>query len=167
MNVIGLDISRKRLEMGRREGNNTEIVCGSATNLPFRKDCFDSVVFLEIAEHMDETCQDAALKELEYVLKPSGTIVATTPNKYIYRLMSKYLHLFEYNSEHIRDLTLGQMKKLFKRYFEISMISGKSGSDFLDRVLPVSLRWDILMVGKKAVLTKAADCACRQLSFLF
>jgi ubiquinone/menaquinone biosynthesis C-methylase UbiE len=144
-----LDLSRKRLEMSRSEGNNTDVVCGSATNLPFRHDCFDSVVFLEIVEHMDKTCQDAALKELEYVLKPSGTIVATTPNKYVYHLMSKYLHLFEYNPEHIRDLTFGQMKKLFRRYFEISRISGKSGSDFLDKVLPISLRWDILIVGKK------------------
>ena len=149
LNVVGLDLSRKRLEMSRKEGNNTDVVCGSATNLPFKQDCFDSVVFLEIVEHMDEACQNAALREIECVLKLGGNIVATTPNKPIYHLMTKYLHLFEYNSEHVRDLTFSQMKELFRKYFEINLVDGKTGSDFLRQRLPVSLCWDILMVGKK------------------
>ena len=75
LNVVGLDLSRERLQMSRKEGNNTDVVCGSATILPFKQDCFDSVVFLEIVEHMDEACQNAALREIECVLKTGGNIV--------------------------------------------------------------------------------------------
>ena len=150
LNVVGLDLSRKRLEMSRKEGNNTDVVCGSATNLPFKQDCFDSVVFLEIVEHMDEACQNAALREIECVLKPGGNIVATTPNKPIYHLMTKYLHLFEYNSEHVRDLTFSQMKELFRKYFEINLVDGKTGSDFLVQSTSRILCWDILMVEKRS-----------------
>jgi 2-polyprenyl-3-methyl-5-hydroxy-6-metoxy-1,4-benzoquinol methylase len=151
LDVVGLDLSRKRLEMSLKEGNNTNVVCGSATNLPFKQDCFDSVVFLEIVEHMDETHQNTALKEINSVLKPGGNIVATTPNKPIYHFLTKYMHLFEYNPEHVRDLTFGQMKKLFKSYFELNSIDGKTGSNFLDRIFPSILCWDILMIGKKAI----------------
>ncbi len=157
LEVVGLDLSRKRLEMSRKEGNNTDVVCGSATNLPFKADCFDSVVFLEIVEHMDEVCQNAALKEIESVLKIDGNMVATTPNRTVYYFMTKYLHLFEYNTEHVRDLTFGQMKRLFKRYFEINQIDGKTGSDLLDKFVPTFLCWDILMVGKKRSFAIASD----------
>jgi 2-polyprenyl-3-methyl-5-hydroxy-6-metoxy-1,4-benzoquinol methylase len=153
LDVVGLDLSRRRLKMSRREGNNTDVICGSATSLPFRQNCFDSVLFLEIVEHMDQTGQNESLKEIEHVLKPGGNVVVTTPNKRIYHLLTKYLHLFEYNPEHLRELTLNETKKLLRKYFEIDLVDGKTGSDILDKLVPVSLCWDLLLVGKKSQLT--------------
>jgi len=148
LNVVGLDLSKRRLKLSQKAGNK-DLVCGSATNLPFKPSCFDSVVFLEIIEHMNQVNQNRALAAIENTLKTNGTIVITTPNKHIYQLFSKHLHLFPYNQEHIYELTLGEIKNMFSKHFKILLVDGKTGISFLDKIVPVYFCWDLLLVGKK------------------
>lgn len=52
-------------------------ICGDATKLPFKNDCFDTVAALDLLEHIknDILC----LEEIIRVLKPKGTIFLFVP----------------------------------------------------------------------------------------
>jgi SAM-dependent methyltransferase len=145
--VIGVDSSMDRLIKCRAEGNNDDLVCASAANLPFASDSLDSVLFLETIEHMDEEQQDRSLKEIHRVLKPRGLVVVTTPNRPIYRLLAKSLRLCEYNPEHVRELSLAEAKRMAERYFALVSVDGKLG--FLDKLIPTAMCWDILVIAEK------------------
>jgi len=145
--AIGVDSSMARLKKCRAECNNDNLFCASAANLPFASDSLDTVLFLEVIEHLDEEQQDRSLREIHRVLKPKGLVVVTTPNRPMYRLITKLLHLFEYNPEHVRELSLAEAKGMMERYFALVLVDGKLG--FLDRLMPTGMCWDILVIAKK------------------
>ena len=53
-----------------------EIVCG-AQELPFRDSVFDTVVCTEVLEHVPDP--GLALREIRRVIKPSGSLILSTP----------------------------------------------------------------------------------------
>ncbi len=53
---------------------------GSITQLPFENNTFDTVLALDVLEHLAYTEQGIALKEIRRVLKPGGTILFSCPN---------------------------------------------------------------------------------------
>ncbi len=57
----------------------TNAVKADATLLPFRDSSFDSVLAGELLEHLQDP--SLFLRESSRVLKPSGTLVLTTPNR--------------------------------------------------------------------------------------
>lgn len=61
---------------------DTKRVPGSILQMPFSNDTFDYVVCSEVIEHVPEPAQ--AIKEIYRVLKPGGTLVLTTPNRFWY-----------------------------------------------------------------------------------
>jgi len=153
INVISMDISLRRLTLCKNEGNNDYIVRASCTHLPFKPICFNSVLFLEVIEHLNEKDQKLPLREIRRILKPNGKIVITTPNRPIYRLITKFLHFFRYNPEHVHELSLTEVSNLVQAYFKIISIEGKLlGKEklaFLDRIIPNLLHWNTLLTGKK------------------
>jgi len=152
VDVVSLDLSRDRLKMCKDEGNNDEVIRASCVQLPFKSNCFNSVLFLELIEHLNLKDQDKALSETNRILKSSGRIVITSPNKPIYCLLTKFLHVFEYNPEHIHELSLSEIKNLVRKYFTITLVDGKIGGpiDFLDKLCPALLCWDIVLIGKRS-----------------
>jgi ubiquinone/menaquinone biosynthesis C-methylase UbiE len=153
LEVVGIDISKKRLKYAKVKGNNDLVICASCTHLPFKSNCFDSVLLIEVIEHLHEEGQEATLREIRRVLNSEGTIIITTPNRPIYHLLAKYLHLFKYNPEHVKELSLQEVRNLVMKYFKILSIDGKISSKrflgFLDKILPKSLCWDILIICRK------------------
>jgi ubiquinone/menaquinone biosynthesis C-methylase UbiE len=114
LEVIGIDISEKRLKYAKVEGNNNLIICASCTHLPFKSNCFDSALLIEVIEHLNEENQETTLSEIRRVLKSEGTLIITTPNRPIYHLLAKYFHLFKYNPEHIKELSLWEVRNLVR-----------------------------------------------------
>lgn len=53
---------------------------GSITDLPFEDNHFDTVMALDVLEHLYYNDQGKALQEIRRVLKPGGTIVFSCPN---------------------------------------------------------------------------------------
>lgn len=145
--VVSLDLSARRIQMCRAEGNSENMLLGSSVRLPFKSASFDTVIFLEVIEHLEKAVQVEALEEIARVLKDGGTIVLTTPNRPIYRLLSKYLHLFGHNPEHVGEMTLGEARAAMEKQFRVTFVDGKMG--FLDRLIPTFLCWDLMLVGKK------------------
>ena len=53
---------------------------GSASQLPLQDDSFDTVILLEVLEHLERPQQ--ALKEIQRVLRPGGTLILSLPFLY-------------------------------------------------------------------------------------
>jgi len=68
--AIGLDVEANK-EMG--------IVAGDLLRLPFESGTFDSVLSMDVLEHMPADSVGAALREIHRVLKPGGYLCMTTP----------------------------------------------------------------------------------------
>ncbi|MCL0038953.1 methyltransferase domain-containing protein [Dehalococcoidia bacterium] len=98
--IVGVDIDHDSLKDAKEVlGKNCDKfapICADATCLPFKKETFDTVMCIEIIEHITE--DRAFIKELYRVLKKDGNLVLTTPNSSVPRnrfnpapLVPKYL----------------------------------------------------------------------------
>ncbi len=82
--VIGLDISLTELILGRKllaeQGVEALLVAGCAESLPFADGLFDLIFSPDVIEHVAE--QPKYLREARRVLKPGGTLLMNSPNRY-------------------------------------------------------------------------------------
>lgn len=74
--VIGLDVDASAKK------NRLMATKGTATSLPFKSNTFDSMLMLEVIEHMEKEDALEALKEAKRTLKRGGVLLITTPNKW-------------------------------------------------------------------------------------
>lgn len=77
VNVHGVDISRKGVDLANKKGLHAK-VADISVHIPFRSNTFDLVISSETIEHVLNP--DIFLKEIYRVLKPGGIILITTPN---------------------------------------------------------------------------------------
>lgn len=82
VSCVGVDVSDSMLDIARAklagQGLPIELHCINGEQLPFDDDSFDTGINFEVLEHTPEPAQ--LLAELARVVKPSGTVVVTTPN---------------------------------------------------------------------------------------
>jgi len=74
-NCIGIDFTHHDFEGNKK----SEFIQMSAENLGFQNETFDKIIMIEVIEHLFNDSK--ALHEIRRVLKPSGSIVLTAPNK--------------------------------------------------------------------------------------
>jgi len=83
LNLYGLDISEKNVEITKREldesGIKVDLTVGSIDTLPFSENYFDVIVASEVLEHLDNSTLQKGLSEIVRILKPGGYFLATTP----------------------------------------------------------------------------------------
>ncbi len=73
LNVIGVDISKKMLDMARLKLPNLEFVKASASSLPFPDQNFDIVVTVSAFHYFEQPLD--TLEEIRRILKPQGKLV--------------------------------------------------------------------------------------------
>ena len=76
---IGLDISAKLLEVGRRKHPHIEFVAGDIEHLPFPAESFDGALLSGVVHHFPDPSPCAA--ETFRLLRPRGRFVAFDPNR--------------------------------------------------------------------------------------
>jgi 2-polyprenyl-3-methyl-5-hydroxy-6-metoxy-1,4-benzoquinol methylase/uncharacterized protein YbaR (Trm112 family) len=132
--VIGVDIALRWLVIARKRlqaaGERTELVCASATHLPFADGAFDAVVGLHVLEHTP--APQAILTESARTLAPGKCCFFVTPNRFSLgpepcvrvwgvgflprRLASAYVRLLSGRPyRHIRLLSVFELGRSFKR----------------------------------------------------
>lgn len=82
--VVGVDVSLEELILGRKllgeRGVSAGLVAGCAEALPFAGDTFSFVYSPDVIEHVRD--QAAYLGETRRVLRPGGTVVLNSPNRF-------------------------------------------------------------------------------------
>lgn len=114
-------------------------VSGNIPPLPYEDNSFDCVVSFQVIEHIAD--DHLFLKEISRVVKPSGLVLITTPN----RLMS-----LSRNPWHEREYTADELTLLAKKYFSVVEMKGIAGNEnvmqYYDRnkkSVDKLMRWDI------------------------
>lgn len=121
IHAIGVDLSRRDLETARSRqaefqpppdhGGSLNFMQASALDLPFADASFDVVICSEVLEHIFD--QRGVIRELERVLRPGGTLVASVPRAWPERLcwwLSDAYH--EEPGGHIRIYGRRQLQRL-------------------------------------------------------
>lgn len=87
--LVGLDVNETPLISGNfrenKDVSTIQFICGSAEEMPFDDNSFDSATALFMLYHVD---RDVALAELQRVVKPGGKIIISTSgenNKMVHR----------------------------------------------------------------------------------
>jgi GT2 family glycosyltransferase/SAM-dependent methyltransferase len=112
-NVTGVDISAEAVGHARErygDVNNLSFMSGSASEMPLAHSSFDAVVSFETLEHL--TQHDEMLAEIHRVLKPSGFLILSSPNKKAYSDDRNFSNEF-----HVRELYFSELDDLVRRHF--------------------------------------------------
>ncbi len=110
--VQGVDISATAIRHSTQKytAPNLQFSEGSCIQIPFPDASFDLVVSFETIEHINE--QFLFLSEIKRVLKPTGMLIISTPDKQIYCNESTYT-----NPHHQKELTHAEFTQLIKEHF--------------------------------------------------
>jgi len=111
--VVGIDTEPENLEICRK--HQLPVQEGSVYALPFAEASFDTVLFSEVIEHLDEP--ERALGEIARVLRPGGRIIVIFPNDRMFmlaRLMMGMVREAFYDPGHVRQWTPRQMRKALR-----------------------------------------------------
>jgi len=79
--AYGIEISEEDLKTAKKyiKDEKIKLFQGSATNLPFEDNFFDTVVNTEVLEHIPIDTENMMFSEISRVLKKDGVVYLTTP----------------------------------------------------------------------------------------
>lgn len=114
--VVGLDRSTEAIDYGRLHygSGRLQFVRADATAVPVRSGAMDAVVAMEMIEHIDDA--KAVLSEVRRVLKLSGLLLVSTPNRLVTgngEKPSNPFHVREYTPDEFRALLKGEFEEVF------------------------------------------------------
>mgnify|MGYP000318422186 CR=1 FL=1 len=83
--IIGIDIDEENIQRLIAENTFAEVsfLKASAIDLPFKEESFDTVVSLEVMEHIPKGKERKYFHEAYRVLKKGGTFCLSTPNDHV------------------------------------------------------------------------------------
>lgn len=76
---------------------------------------FDTILMFEVIEHMLDP--DEVLNIVEKLLKPNGTFICSTPNKWVYHI-ANWIAFRPSDKTHINEMTRKEFVKLINTHFE-------------------------------------------------
>lgn len=111
--VIGIDSDPEAVRYARDhyQAPNLTYNVMDVTSLALQAQRFTAAICLEVFEHVQN--YDALLAEAARVLKPSGTLVLSTPNKQIWSPRSQT----PINPWHVREFTRAEFGQAIEQYF--------------------------------------------------
>jgi O-antigen biosynthesis protein len=110
--VTGVDIASEAISHAKAKYalQNLSFVEGAVDSVPLGTSSIDVVVSFETLEHHDK--HEAMLAEIKRVLRPSGLLIISTPDKRLYSEIPQYQ-----NEYHVKELYTDEFKALIGRYF--------------------------------------------------
>lgn len=138
--VYGIDISPRAVEIAKSRGINAERVNLNTDALPFEDNYFDTVVCLDVIEHVFDPVR--LLAEINRVLKTGGTSIVSAPNIRTFGRIATLLFLGRfpgtsddkqgYDGGHLHYFTYSDITNLLnKNGFEVTGKYGVFGKNFL------------------------------------
>lgn len=87
--VVGVDISKKLLEMAKENNPKTKFYVGSAESLPFKDSTFSVVLIDSVLHHLMK--YDKPIREIRRVLKKGGKLCFMEPHKSFIRSLIDFI----------------------------------------------------------------------------
>ncbi|AVV56246.1 methyltransferase domain-containing protein [Paenibacillus glucanolyticus] len=112
--VYGIDLSEEAINYANEQysTNNIEFFKSTVENINLPDKSVDVIVSFETIEHIDEVNQNKFLTEVKRILKDSGTLIISTPNKKVYSDIRNYRNEF-----HIREFYKEEFYSFLNNYF--------------------------------------------------
>lgn len=104
--VVSADLNRSSLQYGKIVFNkkNMDAICCDARYLPFRNSSFDAIISIETLEHVKN--QPLFLESIRNIVKPSGSILLSTPNKNVTSpILSTPINPYHYKEYELSEIT--------------------------------------------------------------
>ncbi|MCM8801403.1 MAG: class I SAM-dependent methyltransferase [Candidatus Omnitrophica bacterium] len=127
--TYAFDLSFNAVKIARQDFPGHFYLVADANKIPFKDNCFDSVICSEVLEHVEYP--DALISEFNRILRPKGELILTVPNWLsFYGLVRKIAEIifqkpFTASGQPIDNwFTLKKLHILLKDYFKIQIIKG-------------------------------------------
>lgn len=124
--VYGIDISEEAILYAKEKYPDEKLtfLCASIENIPLPDNSIDCVVSFETIEHVGEELQHKFMAEIKRILRPSGFLLMSTPNKAVYSDMfqqDNHFHMKEFYYQEFIDFIQRYFKNhtVFSQYFEV------------------------------------------------
>lgn len=112
--VYGIDLSEKRVLEARKRAPHATVKRGDVTKIPFSNGFFDTVVCMDVLEHLDEPWK--ATSELMRVTKKGGRVIVSVPHERNVSLSRLFTLRFPpHVPEHINEISPGDLERAFGR----------------------------------------------------
>jgi SAM-dependent methyltransferase len=123
--VVGLDLSDATIRACRAEGTDAQLrfEAGDVTRLPLPDASVDLYVSFETVEHVED--DDRFVAEARRVLRPSGRLVCSTPNRAVTNPGTAITDP-PFNPYHLREYTPDELRTLLGRHFGTVELLGQS-----------------------------------------
>jgi SAM-dependent methyltransferase len=108
---VGLDISRRGLELATAEAPDARLVQGDLSTLPFADDRFDAVTAYHAVFHVPRKRHPTVYREFTRVLRPGGRVLMTLPSGRFETVRSGWMGGQMFFSAPGRDQTLDQLRE--------------------------------------------------------
>jgi ubiquinone/menaquinone biosynthesis C-methylase UbiE len=117
--VIGLDMSKSKLRIAKRNYKEVELILGDAQHLPFRSESFNVIVMKDVLEHIpnDQETIDEVYQickyDAEVIIYVPISLEETTPSieAFIHRLTG---YTIDSQVGHIRRYTVHNITEMLK-----------------------------------------------------
>lgn len=106
--IVGIDTNNKAIQIAQKTIPNVQFKIGNALNIKFPKNSFDTVLLLEVIEHLPKNSEKLVLKEIKKILKPNGYLILSTPNKNLLSILLDPAFLLENH----RHYSLSEITKI-------------------------------------------------------
>src|SRR4051812_31921795 len=119
--VIGIDSSAEAIAHATAKYGKDDLLrfsVGTCSSLPIKSGSIDLVVSFETIEHHDG--HEEMLTEIKRVLRPSGVLVLSTPDRNEYSVLPRYS-----NPYHVKELSRNELESLVARHFRYWAIAGQ------------------------------------------
>lgn len=117
------DIDPELVRLAKEKNPSISCDVASIYELPYGDKSFDTVVCLEVLEHLDDP--EKALSELARVAKKY--VIISTPHEPIWRILNcargKYLSQYGNTPGHINHWSSGGLAKLVSKYFDVIAVN--------------------------------------------
>lgn len=138
-NITGIDIADEAVSYCQEKfpGKKITFKKGNVTKLSFADKVFDVITSFEVIEHIEK--YEEVLKEMHRVLKETGTLIISTPNKKVYAKDNEF-HIHEFEETEFLEFLQSQFKHVEFLYQRrpITEIIGPKSKDAWDAIIEIN-----------------------------
>lgn len=85
--LVAIDANPEAISFAKKKLSDVSFKVARAEKLPFSNSCFDTVLFMDVIEHLPKESEVSVLNEINRVIKPGGTLIIGTPNKHLLSIL--------------------------------------------------------------------------------